>query len=150
MAGDVDRKHVSMAVEASGTWVMRRVLAGWVTVMLAASACAAHSAPIADALRAASADQDACRNAKDRVAAIQACTRLISPGPADPGVAADAYIRRAELLGPSNSDEAIGDLTTALKLNPKAASALRLRARLYAMKNNLDAAMADLNQVIAV
>jgi len=128
---------------------MRRVLAGWFSALLALTCVAAHAVPIASAVSAASADQDACKNGKDRVAAIQACTALISLSTGDPATAADAHIRRALLLGPPNGDQAIADLDAALRLKPNNVKALELRAVLYALRNNTDGAMADLNAAVA-
>src|ERR1700689_3514805 len=100
-----------MALVAGWGEAMRRVLAGWLAVVLAGAACSvAHAVPIAGAVPAASADQDACKNGKDRMTAIQACTALISLSAGDPAAAADAYLRRAALLGPANADQALDDL----------------------------------------
>ncbi len=128
---------------------MRRVMAGWFSVLLAATCVAAHAVPIAGAVSAASADQDVCKNGKDRVTAIQACTALISLSASDPAAATDAHIRRALLLGPTDGDQALTDLGEALKLSPNNLRALQVRALLYALRHNTDAAMADLNQAIA-
>src|ERR1700722_12192738 len=129
---------------------MRRILAGWLAVVVASAACVAHAVPIAGAVPAASADQDACKNGKDRMTAIQACTALISLSANDPAAASDAYLRRAALLGPANADQALDDLAQAIKLQPRDVKALQFRALIYMIRNNTDGAMADLNQAIAV
>lgn len=73
------------------------------------------------------------------------------PGPAFPSVSSDLHVQRGHVYIVSNQlDEAIKDLTNAIRLNPWNVQAFNDRGVAYMKKKNLDRAIDDYTAAIAI
>src|SRR3954447_11055705 len=99
-----------------------------------------------------SADHQLCMNAAaDFVQRGQACDRLIKLGQLTGPELAEAYFGRAYMEHRTNLiDPAVEDYTEVLKHNPRSYTAYINRGVLHMAKNNLDAALRDLDSSIKI
>ena len=81
---------------------------------------------------------------------VRICERKLAPPPAEPQTAEEQYYRAVLLANDGRPDEALPLLDQALRENPSSAKLLYARASVWAIKANVDAAVGDLRQAIAV
>lgn len=78
-----------------------------------------------------------------------ACTAVIDGAADKPSDRADAYFHRGEAASDANEhDQAIADLSEAIKLKPDNSAAFILRGNSYDAKGDLDRALSDYNEAI--
>ena len=81
---------------------------------------------------------------------VRICERKLAPPPAEPQTAEEQYYRAVLLANEGRPDEALPLLDQALREDPSSAKLLYARASVWAIKANVDAAVGDLRQAIAV
>jgi len=78
------------------------------------------------------------------------CERKLVPPPAEPQSSEEQYYRAVLLANEGRPDEALPLLDKALQEHPSSAKLLYARASVWAIKADVDAAVRDLRQAIAV
>jgi len=101
-------------------------------------------------LRVIDADYNQCQTGKGD-AVVTACGRVIASGKFRATPLANAYNNRGgTLMDKGQLDQAMTDLNTAIKINPKLAAAYYNRGYVEAAKNDRNAALDDFSQFIAL
>ncbi len=91
-----------------------------------------------------------CRQSRDQHLRLSACTRVIEDRAASEADKATAFRLRGNARADAGAlDEAIADLTSAIKLAPADSQSLIRRALVYIEKGNADAAINDYSAAIA-
>jgi len=81
---------------------------------------------------------------------IRVCERKLAPGDPEAQTAHERYYHAVLLANEGRADEALPLLDRALQEDPSSAMYLYARASVWAMKGNVDSAVSDLRQAIAV
>jgi len=81
---------------------------------------------------------------------IRICERKLAPASTEAQTAQERYYHAVILANEGRADEALPLLDRALREDPSSATYLYARASVWAMKANVDAAVSDLRQAIAV
>lgn len=95
-------------------------------------------------------DATDCQTATEPSQAIAACTRLVQAGGAARVVAIAHYNRALAYRRTGDSDRAIADFTSAIRINPSLYAAYNDRGLAFLQKGENDRAIADFNAAIEV